>query len=675
MNHKKSNELVHESSPYLLQHAYNPVNWIPWSDNIFKRAEKENKPILISIGYSACHWCHVMEKESFEDTEVAERMNEWFICVKVDREERPDVDNLYMTAVQLMSGHGGWPLNCFALPDGRPVYGGTYFPKQQWLRVLHSISDLWHADKSKMMEYANNLEQGIKQSELIATSKKSITGNYRDILQKCVENWKTRFDHEHGGPNKTPKFPMPSNYLFLLRYSWMFNDSEVEQHVHLTLQKMANGGIYDQLHGGFSRYSTDGVWKLPHFEKMLYDNAQLVSLYAEAYRQTKNLLYKQVLEETLAFMEQEWLSDKNCFYAALDADSEGVEGKYYVWTKEELQQCLEEDSTIFFAYYQVNEVGYWEDDHYIFMRLQNIAPILVEYSLNLEQLNTIINRCKKKLRSQAATRIKPGLDNKMIASWNALAIKAYTDAYLALGNIEYKTQAIKCLESFISGFLNGNLEMKRLYADSKTTIPAFLDDYAFAMDAMMQVFAISGKEKYLNLAKELCDYVITHFSHENTPLFYYTHDQHQQLITRQTETSDNVIPSSNAQMAINLFVLGKYFGISAYVKRAEEMAGFFTDDLVRYGAAYSHWGILTLYLACPFYEMAIVGKHVDEKLKELGNHYFTNTILAIGNKPSDLPLLKGRYVENRTFIYVCRDNTCKQPVEDISEAINSFEKS
>ncbi len=665
------NSLIKETSPYLLQHAYNPVDWKPWGPEAFQEAAEKNKLVLISIGYSACHWCHVMEKESFEDEEIAEIMNEYFVCVKVDREERPDVDNLYMTAVQLMTGHGGWPLNCFTLPDGRAVYGGTYFPKKQWQNVLLNLAKIHKQEPEKMHDYAKNLTQGIQQIELISTRDIEETENFSDSLISGVEKWKTIFDSEHGGNNRVPKFPMPNNYVFLLRYACLFQDTMVENHVQLTLNKMACGGIYDQLHGGFARYSTDGVWKLPHFEKMLYDNAQLVSLYAEAYRYTKNTLYKQVAEETLRFMEKEWIGENPCFFSALDADSEGEEGKYYVWTKEEIREILSSEADLFFDYYSVNDKGYWEDGNYILMRHENPAEISLKYGISIEELNERIEKSKEKLRSGTSERIKPALDNKMIASWNSLAIKAYCDAWLAFGNDEYKKRAIIHIDFLLTHFgINSKDGMSRLYPKF---IPAFLDDYAFTIQALLEVFGITGKEYYLNQATKLCDYVVQKFSHPDEVLFYYTNKDYHSLVCRQSETSDNVIPSSNSQMAINLFLLGHYMGEPSYIKRAENMLKLFVSEIAKNPYSYSNWGMLTLFLAKPFYELAIVGKDVDEKLKELGKHYLTNSILAVSREESNVSLLKNRYREGKTLIYVCRNNTCLKPVEDVKAALKQIE--
>lgn len=673
MAQKTANALVNESSPYLLQHAYNPVKWQPWSPQAFEQAKRENKLVIISVGYSACHWCHVMEHESFEDEEVAAIMNEHYVSIKVDREERPDVDNLYMTAVQLMTGHGGWPLNCIALPDGRPVYGGTYFNKKQWMNVLTNIVNVHREDMEKVLEYATNLTNGIKQAELVATTKYPEDLALEDALTKGIRKWKESFDNEHGGPNRAPKFPLPNNYIFLLRYGVLYKDRSIIDHVNLTLTKMACGGIYDQLHGGFARYSTDGIWKLPHFEKMLYDNAQLVSLYCEAYRLTKNTLYKQVIEETLDFVMEEWLKPEGCFYSAYDADSEGQEGKFYVWSKEELQRILNDDFEVFGKCYSVNEAGYWEDGNYILMRSENWPSIAAEHHMSLDTLNAKIKECKNKLKAVAAKRVKPGLDDKTITSWNALMAKGFADAYLCLGNKTYKEVTLKCCDFILKHQCN-EAGLHRIYKNGVTKIPAFLDDYAFTIDALLSASLIDQNEMYLKQAQKLMDHVLKHFGHKDSELFYYTNTTHNQLITQQSETSDNVIPASNSQMALNLFHLGTLMQTPEYIEKAKKMLLLYAGEIAGYAPGYSNWGCFALNLTKPQRELVIVGNNVDEILKDLHKHYFTNATLAGSIKVSELPLFKNRSKEGQNLIYVCRNNTCGLPVSSVLDALKQLEE-
>ncbi|MBA2407111.1 MAG: thioredoxin domain-containing protein, partial [Chitinophagales bacterium] len=435
-SYKYTNHLIHESSPYLLQHAHNPVNWYAWNDETLKKARDENKLLLVSIGYSACHWCHVMEHESFEDEKTAQIMNEHFICIKIDREERPDIDQVYMTAVQLMTGRGGWPLNCIALPDGRPVYGGTYFPKEQWNDVLLNLANLYETDPEKAEEYADKLTTGIQQAEIVKSNTEKPEFSL-SLLNETVAAWKGHFDTKEGGSDYAPKFPLPNNYRFLLRYAHEVKDEAVMKQVELSLRKMAFGGIYDQIGGGFARYSTDSLWKVPHFEKMLYDNAQLVSLYSEAYQATKEPLYKQVVYETLEWVKREMTNEEGAFYSALDADSESEEGKFYVWTKAELQQILGSDFNLFSDYYNVNRTGYWEHDNYILLRDKTDEEFAKENKMDFSALQKKIEELKVKMLDVREKRVRPGLDDKTLTSWNAMMMRGYADAYMVFGEKEF----------------------------------------------------------------------------------------------------------------------------------------------------------------------------------------------------------------------------------------------
>jgi uncharacterized protein len=665
----KPNALLNESSPYLLQHAHNPVNWLPYSETAFQLAKEKNKPVLISIGYSACHWCHVMEHESFEDEKVAKIMNENFINIKVDREERSDVDMIYMQAVQLMTGHGGWPLNCFVLPDGRPIYGGTYFNKEQWINVLLNLSELVVKQPEKVEAYAQSLTEGIQQAELLTTQKTGASVFEKSAVRSSVNKWKANFDNEMGGPNRAPKFPLPNNYLFLLRYALLENDSETLRHVHLTLRQMANGGIYDQLRGGFSRYSTDMEWKVPHFEKMLYDNAQLISLYCEAFRDSKNKRYQEVVQQTLAFVENEWHNMEGYFYAAYDADSEGEEGKYYVWTKEELRDVLRDDFELFAHYYHIDSTGYWENGNYILMRNTNVAEIAVKFNLTPSQLDQIIEICKIKLKELAKTRVKPGLDDKSITSWNAMMCSAFARAYLTFGDEHYRLVAIKSISFILARLSQSDGKLYRTYKNGVSKINGFLDDYAFVIEALMQVHLITQDESYLLKAAEMTDFAMQQFKNANSAMLYYTDNDASDLIVRSSEISDNVIPASNSQMALNLFYLGLHLGRTDYRSRAMEMLKMIVDDLEQYGAGYSNWGCLALHFLYPLKEVAIVGNNVNEIMLELHQRSLTNAIFAVSSGKSDLPLLKNRFVAGKTPVYVCENNVCKSPVDTVEEAI------
>ena len=675
-----TNTLIHESSPYLLQHAHNPVNWHPWNDATLEKAKDENKLILVSVGYSACHWCHVMEHESFEDEQVAQLMNDYFICIKVDREERPDIDQVYMMAVQLMTGQGGWPLNCFTLPDGRPIYGGTYFQKQNWMNILLNLADAYQQETEKVLDYAKQLTEGVKLAELVKVNpiEQALT---IELLHKSVVAWKQRFDDADGGPNKAPKFPLPNNYQFLLRYAHHTTNIEVHNHVELTLKKMAFGGIYDQIGGGFARYSVDHFWKVPHFEKMLYDNAQLVSLYAEAFQKTKNPLYKDVVYETLAFIERELTSPEGAFYSALDADSEGVEGKYYVWTKVELEKLLTDKFELFADYYNVNDRGLWEHNNYILLRHDDDITIAQRNNISVNSLQKIIQECKNSLLLVREKRIRPGLDNKIITSWNALMLKAFTDAYSVFEEQHFLDVALKNIHFLLENTVSNGNKLSHLasiktgketFAEKHVPINGFLEDYSFTIDALITLYETTGEENFLQKANDLMIYVFEHFQDEHSGMFYFTSDMDKALITRKMELSDNVIPASNSSIAKSLFLLGHHFEKEEYIAKSKKMLNNVVGEIENYGAGYSNWAMLLLFFSQPFYEVAIVGKAVDEKRKSFNKHYYPNKIFAGSTSISSLPLLINRFKNDETLIYVCRNKTCLQPETHIETALKQM---
>ncbi len=665
---KHTNSLVKETSPYLLQHAYNPVNWYAWNQETLDLAKKENKLLLISIGYSACHWCHVMEHESFEDEEVAKLMNERFINVKVDREERPDVDQIYMNAVQLMKQRGGWPLNCIALPDGRPVWGGTYYPKDQWMTQIQQVADFYVAKSHEMEDYAARLAEGIQQSELVAYNNEKASFSWND-LDKMVDPWKEQFDYQEGGPNRSPKFPIPNNYQFLMRYAELKKDESLKNYVQLTLEKIAFGGIYDQIGGGFARYSTDKLWKVPHFEKMLYDNAQLVSLYSEAYLAYGNPMYQQVVEQSLEFIERE-LSDKTgAFYSALDADSEGEEGKFYVWKKAELQEIIKDDFALFKKYYNVNTKGYWEHDNYILLKDQEDIEFCNKNELELKSFQKKVKSWNKKLLLKREERTRPGLDDKALTSWNALMCKGYTDAYLSFGNEEYLKKAIKNANFIINTQLQEEGNLLHSYKDGRSTINGYLEDYAFTIDAFIRLYEATFEEKWLTYSKNLVEYCKTHFYDTQSGMFYFTSNLDAPLVARKMEINDNVIPASSSAMANNLFMLGHLLANKEYLNMAEVQLNNIKENMPSYGAGYSNWGNLMLNKIVPFYEVAVVGLKAQEKAQELHQEeYHPNKIFIGSNKESNLDLLENKYQAGKTIIYVCLDKSCQLPTTDIQKA-------
>lgn len=657
-NKGKANRLIHENSPYLLQHSYNPVEWYPWGQEAIERAQKEDKLLLISIGYSACHWCHVMEHESFEDPLTAEIMNDKFICVKVDREERPDIDQLYMTAVHLMGGRGGWPLNCFALPDGRPVYGGTYFPKAQWQKVLNQVNSLYLESKAEMLDYAARLAAGIKQTELfkIKADPNKLTSTN---LNNCIDHWVEMFDDEEGGPNKAPKFPLPNNYDFLLRYGFIAKDEKILKHVELTLDKMATGGIYDQVGGGFSRYSTDIWWKVPHFEKMLYDNGQLLSLYANAFHAFGKGRYLEVCKETALFVQRELLSPEGGFYSALDADSEGVEGKFYVWSIEELKSALtEEEFQLANNFYFLDDKGFWEHGNYILMR-KNFD----ETSIELEQLNN-------KLLKLRSARIRPGLDDKILLSWNAMMLKGLADVYRVSREPNYLELALKNLAFIEKEMILSSEELWHSWKNGSGKIDGFLEDYVWLIEAYISLYHATWNEQYLFKAKKLTEKTIEIFPEAGSGLLFYTSERHGEWVALQMETSDNVIPASNSMFANILRTLGIYFGKAQWIERSKEMLQTVKNELIGYGPGYSNWLNLALHDLYPSYELVVTGINAKEQTKELMLNFYPQMLIAVAEENSKLPILEGRILKNETFFYLCKESVCERPVNKLSEIKN-----
>lgn len=668
-----SNRLKNQTSPYLLQHANNPVDWYPWSDEALSKARSENKLILVSIGYSACHWCHVMEHESFEDQQVAEIMNKHFVCIKIDREVRPDIDQIYMNAIQLMTGSGGWPLNCFCLPDQRPIYGGTYFRKTDWMKLLLNLAEFWDQKPEEAEDYAVKLTEGIRQSEQLIQVKEEIEYHKKDI-EAIFEPWKRSFDMSEGGYKRSPKFPLPNNWQFMLRYAHLMKDDSAHIATRLTLQKMAFGGIFDHIGGGFARYSVDERWHVPHFEKMLYDNAQLVSLYAEAYQYTPDEIYKNVVYETLKFIEREMTSAEGGFYSAIDADSEGVEGKFYTFTKNELNIILGEEADLFSIYYHVTENGNWEEEKCnILLRKLEVAELSLKLGLPEDELKRRISAANEKVFEARSMRIRPGLDNKILASWNGMMLKAYTDAYRVFGNQNFLDKAITSA-NFILNKLILNSRLARVYNSSQNSeewAEAFLDDYAFVIDGLIGLYEATFDENWLKSAKQLTDYTISNFYDDESGMFYYTSKTGEQLIARKQEIMDNVIPSSNSVMGHNLFKLGHFFQQSAYLEMSAQMLRNVYTHIKTYGSGYSNWASLLLNRVFGIYEIAITGPEAEIKRHELEKNYIPNKIL-LGGILGTLPLLNDKW-NTETKIYVCQNRTCSLPVTKVTDAIKQID--
>jgi len=667
MSQQSYNRLKNETSPYLLQHATNPVDWYPWGEEALQKARDEYKLLIVSIGYSACHWCHVMEHESFEDQEVAALMNRNFVCVKVDREERPDVDNVYMDAVHLMGQQGGWPLNCICLPDGRPIYGGTYFPKENWLSILQKVNEVYKTDNKSVLEYAENLSVGMKQQALVLASKTSVSLSKED-LTGMVQTWSESFDSVHGGNQGSPKFPMPSTLLFLLRYYFFSNKPEIKDFIELTLDKMAAGGIYDHLGGGFARYSTDEEWRVPHFEKMLYDNAQLVSVYSEAYKLFRKQRYKEVVYETLAFIERELADEDGGFYAALDADTEGIEGKFYVWSYEEILKALgEEDGQLFCRFYDVHKGGNWEQGINV-LHQKVSAEAFAKTSGRIEkEVKDIINRARTILFELRSKRVAPTKDTKILSSWNALCISAYANAYAAFNDGHFKNRANELVEFLKSSGLIHNDKVYRMKKNDGSYVSGFLDDYAILAKAFIDMYQSGFGETFLHEASTITKSAYRDFLDDGLGFFSYSAKNEEQLFSAKYELSDNVIPSSNSVMAHVLNQMGLYFDIEEWTDLSRSMLNKVAESMQKNGRYFSNWAILACYESFNWSEVVIIGENSKELAEKLNREYGYYT-LAASNSDSNLPLFAHRHVEGKTPLYVCRNKTCKLPVYSLAEA-------
>jgi uncharacterized protein len=669
------NQLHLETSPYLLQHANNPIHWKAWNQNTLATAKQENKLIIISIGYSACHWCHVMEHESFEDNEVASIMNPHFISIKVDREERPDVDAIYMKAVQIMTGQGGWPLNVVCLPDGRPVWGGTYFRKAEWTNTLEQLHEMFVSAPEKIIEYAQKLHQGI-QTLGIVQHNTSQEQNHTNNIKPLVEKWSKSFDWEYGGYARAPKFMMPNNYLFLQRYGFQTQSQDLLDFVDLTLTKMAHGGLFDIVDGGFSRYSVDMRWHVPHFEKMLYDNGQLISLYAEAYKRTKSPLYKEVIQKTLLFIERELINSENGFYSALDADSLNQnnkleEGAFYVWTKPELQAILQDEFEVFSHLFNVNEFGFWEHDNYVLIQSQTIESVASQFGLTENELQIKKKKWEQLLFTTREKRPKPRLDDKSLTSWNAIMLKGYVDAYKALQNPHYLAVAEKNAAFITQQQWSPEGFLYHSYKNGKSTIEGFLEDYTFTIDAFIALYQATLNEKYLTQSKQLTDYCLDHFYDEAQQFFSFNSKSAAQLIAPHFETEDNVIPASNSVMANNLYVLSILFDNTYYEKVALQMLHHMIPNM-DYASAYSNWLNLWINLSQDNRELAVCGDNALENIQKINTTYLPHVIVAGSTKDSNLPFLESRFIKNQDLFYMCQNKSCLLPKDKIETILTDL---
>ena len=660
----RQNMLGGETSPYLLQHAENPVHWQPWGDEIWEMARRENKLVLISIGYSSCHWCHVMEAETFENDSVAGLMNSRFINVKVDREERPDVDQVYMTAVQLMTGSGGWPLNVVVLPNGKPVYGGTYHTRERWLQVLEEISKRFESDPEKLSDYADRVAQGVAEVNLVPGPDK---GGFREgVLETALTGWRTRWDQKWGGNSETQKFMLPPTLEFLMAYSHLSGDSGAGDHLELTLDRMALGGVFDQVGGGFYRYSTDPRWHIPHFEKMLYDNAQLLGVYAKAYSVYSKPEYKRVVEQIFAFLQRDMKAQDGGYYAALDADTEGEEGKFYLWQAGELEALLGEDFPLFAAYYGIRPELAWEKGRYVPFREGPDGDFARANDLSPGELQAHRERWRTLLMQRRSGRSFPGRDDKIITSWNALLISGLADAYEALGDSTYLKEA-RALYAFIAEHAQNGSRLRHSYKEGDTRSQGFLEDYAFMARAAFRLYQVSGEEEYLDQAEIWIQTLQDRFQDPDSPLFRYNEDS--ELIAPIVKTDDGVMPSPNTVLAELYLDLGHFFYRPEYLEKGKEMILALQDRFLQLPENHAGWGRLLLRYQYPFYEVAIAGEDAEILRAELAREFLPDALVVYTTQQSKLPLFEGRFDPGQTRIFVCQDHSCRLPVTEVGQAM------
>lgn len=655
------NELHLETSPYLLQHAANPVHWKAWNDPALAAAASQNKLLIVSVGYSACHWCHVMEHETFEDAGAADVMNRDFVSIKVDREERPDVDAVYMKAVQIMTGRGGWPMNVVALPDGRPVWGGTYFRRSEWMDTLEQLQNLWRNDPAKMIEYAEKLTAAVHSLRLPVNPAPETPSS----LASLVEKWKKSFDPDYGGMARAPKFMMPCNYRFLMHYGHKTKDPDLLAFVDLTLTRMAWGGLFDTVGGGFSRYAVDMRWHVPHFEKMLYDNGQLVSLYADAYKRTQNLLYREVIEKTLAFVSRELANNEGGFYSALDADSPNAgghseEGAFYTWTKPELEALLGDDFPLFAGTFNVNDSGHWENGRFVLIQSRPLEETASENSLSVTELASRKQTWERTLFEAREKRTRPGLDDKSLTSWNAIMIRGYAEAFLALGHPGYRETALAAGHFLLDKLWSPEGFLWRTYKNGKAAIPGFLEDYACAIDAFISLYEISFDATWLGRARQLADYTVDRFFDAASGFFSFRSRDGELLVSEHYEVEDNVIPASNSVMAENLFRLGVYFLNPKYEAIASGMAGNVIPG-IDYPSAFANWMQVSLRFSDGGQQLAACGAEALETARLIQSGYHPELVIAASEGPSELPFLAERIPDEGTHFYLCESKACHLP--------------
>lgn len=671
------NRLQYESSPYLLQHAGNPVDWYPWGDEAFEQAKKTNRPVLVSIGYAACHWCHVMERESFEDEAVAALMNAHFVCIKVDREEHPDVDHLYMDALQSVSGQGGWPLNMFVTPDRKPFYGGTYFPprpaygRASWTEVLQAVTRSWDTQEAEIIRQSEQLTLHLKNASELSAGDAVVLEKV--LSDQIAAHLLRDADTEYGGFGPAPKFPSTQAVQYLLEHAHFSGNETSRQHALNTLDGMIAGGIYDQIGGGFSRYATDKQWLVPHFEKMLYDNALLISVLCDAYRISGVARYKEVIIATIDFCNRELRDDSGLFYSALDADSEGKEGKYYTWTFSEWQEALPDAHPAVAAYYGIREEGNWEGTNILHIN-KDAETVKKEWNLSQEDWKQLLSNHRQRLFEARQQRIPPATDDKMLLSWNALMNRALTDAAIALGSETYMQQALAHMDAMLSCFVRKDQRLFHVYKNGEARIEGKLEDYACLIQALLHLAGSSGQLSYITSAETFIEYAIMDFSDAQHCFFYFSAKQQQDIIVRKTEVYDGALPSANALMMQVLWDAGNLLERSDWTERSYNMMQAMAATVLRYPLSFSRWAIFLQQYIYGIRQLVIAGDDAAAQSALWQEYYFPGLRSYFTTKPSSIAMLREKYREGATNFYLCSGLSCGLPEQHIHAVIALLSK-
>ena len=663
------NNLSLESSAYLLQHAKNPINWQRWDKKLYNTNNTDNKLLVVSIGYSSCHWCHVMEKETFEDSGVASFMNEKFISIKVDREENPEIDNIYMTATQMMTGRGGWPLNVVCLPDGRPVYGGTYHTKEQWLEVLGKIQKVYENDKKQLYGIAEKVEKGIQEVNRFEYTEEEADFKPQ-LLQNEMKIWTSQWDMINGGEKQNQKFITPTKFNYILQYQHLNEDTKIKAYLKNTLENIANSGIVDHLEGGFYRYTVDPEWKIPHFEKMLYDNAQLLSLYANAYKEFKTPLFKSTVYKTFDFLQKRMENTEGGYFSAIDADNEQGEGRYYMFNIDEIKKAAGQDLSMILDYYRIGLDKPIENSFYHLRKTNDFNTFLKKYSITNDQLVEKQKIWESQFEELKKKREFPLTDKKIITSWNAQMVSGLLNSFEAFGDKQFLNQAQRTY-SFLRENLISGAELMHTFQANKAKMDANLEDYAFMIRAALGLYQNTGNVDYLEQADELTENAIKNFETTKNPFFTYT--KNPVMFSEIISVNDNVIPSANAIMAENLWTLGHLLEKKQYSTKSKKMLDVMTSYFNEgRGSDYSQWAQLITKEAFSYKEVVIVGPEAQNTNREIQQNYLPNVLFQISDKPSELPLLKDRFFKKETLIYVCEDKVCLRPSETVVDALKQI---